>query len=184
MRIVAGLYKGFSLKAPNSLKTRPTSDRARETIFNILNNYIQDYNELEVLDVFAGSGALGLEALSRKATAATFIEIDRDAINIIHHNINHLKINDACKVLRLDATRLPHASKKFNLIFIDAPYNKGLTKKALSELFEKKWIAENAILVIEISVSETFFFPSYLKFLNERHIGITKVILATIPSMQ
>ncbi len=179
MRIVAGLYKGFNLKAPNSLKTRPTSDRARETIFNILNNYIQDYEELKVLDIFAGSGALGLEALSRGAIAATFIEIDREAINIIHSNINHLKVNDVCKVLRLDATRLPHASKKFNLIFIDAPYDKGLTKKALSELSEKKWIDENAIIVIETSVSENLFLPSYLTFLNERHIGIAKVVLAS-----
>lgn len=184
MRIIAGSYKGYSLKVPHSLKTRPTSDRARETIFNILNNYVDAYPELEVLDVFAGSGALGLEALSRGASTATFIEIDRDAINKIHDNIMHLKVDDICKVLRLDARRLPTAYKKFNLIFMDAPYSKSLTEKALKELFEKNWIAENALVIIETSVNENFSLSSYLTLLNERCIGLAKVYFSKFVPLQ
>lgn len=184
MRIIAGSYKGYNLKVPNSLKTRPTSDRARETIFNILNNYVDEYAELDVLDIYAGSGALGLEALSRGASTATFIEIDREAIDKIHDNINHLKVNNFCKVLRLDARRLPTAYKRFNLIFMDAPYNKGLTEKALKELFEKEWIASNALILIETSINETFSLPLYLTLLNERRIGLAKVHLAKFLPLQ
>ena|SRR5690606_33171295 len=178
MRIIAGSYKGYTLKVSNSLKTRPTSDRARETIFNILNNYISEYADLEVLDIFAGSGALGLEALSRGASAATFIEIDREAISKIYDNIGHLKVDDISKVLRLDGTRLPSAYKKFSLIFMDAPYNKGLTEKTLKELFEKEWIAKNALIIIETSVNESFSLPPYLTLLNERHIGLASIFFS------
>lgn len=184
MRIIAGSYKGYHLKVPDSLKTRPTSDRARETIFNILNNYVDSYSELEALDVFAGSGGLGLEALSRGSLSATLIEIDRDAINKIHDNIRHLKVDDVCKVLRLDARRLPTAYKKFSLIFMDAPYNKGLTEKALKELYEKNWIAENALVIIETSINENFSPPSYLTRLNERCIGLAKVFFLKFVSLQ
>lgn len=184
MRIIAGSYKGYTLKVPNSLKTRPTSDRARETIFNILNNYVDEYTELKVLDIFAGSGALGLEALSRGASTATFIEIDHDAINKIYDNINHLKVDDLCKVLRLDGRRLPAAYKKFNLIFMDAPYNKELTEKALKELVEKEWIAPNALIVIEVSTNENFSLPPSFIFLNERRIGLAQVYLARFLLLQ
>ncbi|AIL12985.1 hypothetical protein IM40_04855 [Candidatus Paracaedimonas acanthamoebae] len=184
MRIIAGSYKGYTLKVPNSLKTRPTSDRARETIFNILNNYVDEYSELDVLDIFAGSGALGLEALSRGASTATFIEIEREAVNKIYENINHLKVDDFCKILRLDSRRLPTAYKKFNLIFMDAPYNKGLTEKALKEIFEKGWIAPNALIVIETSDNENFSLPPYLTLLNERRIGLAKVFLSKLLSLQ
>ncbi|MBN9412899.1 MAG: 16S rRNA (guanine(966)-N(2))-methyltransferase RsmD [Candidatus Paracaedimonas acanthamoebae] len=184
MRVIAGSYKGYNLKVPNTLKTRPTSDRARETIFNILNNYVSTYTELEVLDIFAGSGALGLEALSRGASSANFIEIDREAIHIIYENIAHLKVDDICKVSRLDARRLPIAYKKFDLIFMDAPYNKELTEKALKELFEKAWIAPNALFIIETSINELPSFPSYLTLLNERHIGLARVFLLKFSSLQ
>ncbi|MFN7709505.1 MAG: 16S rRNA (guanine(966)-N(2))-methyltransferase RsmD [Holosporales bacterium] len=156
MRIVAGSLRGFKLQAPNEKITRPTSDRARESVFNVLSTLLvdldRDYDSLSCLDVFAGSGALGFEALSRGVQDLTLIERHPEAIAVLHANAQHLKVE--AKILRLDALKLPKAFRQFNLIFLDPPYKKGFIEPCVASLETQGWLAPGALLVIEFGAHE------------------------------
>ncbi|MBL9029808.1 MAG: 16S rRNA (guanine(966)-N(2))-methyltransferase RsmD [Caedimonas sp.] len=176
MRIIAGKWKGHSLKGPKSPLTRPTSDRLRETIFNILNAYFMkndiSLDRLRVLDAFAGTGALGLEALSRGAHSVTFIEKTTTACGVIRENINFLKAQSQCSLIQSDVLTLK-ASEIFSydLLFVDPPYHQSLCEKALERFFEQGWLAKNAIIVVETDSSETLIFPEHFQLLDHRAVG-------------
>ncbi len=179
MRIVGGKLKGRSLNTPRSDATRPTSDRVREAVFNILNHAIEDFtieNAL-VLDLFAGTGALGLEALSRDAKFSLFVEQSADARALIRRNVEDLGLVGAVKIFRRDATNLGDIKRfdPFSLIFLDPPYGYGIGEKALLSAHRGGWIAEGAICVLEEKKSAEIDIPDGFEILDERIYGDTQI---------
>lgn len=179
MRIVAGRFRGFALAPPRGQAIRPTSDRVREAIFNILAHGIGDF-ELEgarVLDLFAGTGALGLEALSRGASHAHFVEDSAEARGLIRRNIETLGLTGATKIYRRDATRLGEIGslRPFGLLFADPPYGKGLAEKALAAARAGGWLLGGAIAVVEERAGADFSPPEGFSALDRRIYGDTAV---------
>lgn len=155
MRIIAGKHRGTHLsevgKGDEAAHLRPTSDRVRESLFNVLEGgrFGRPLQNARVLDLFAGSGALGLEALSRGAAHATFVENGKAGQRLIAQNIAKLGCAGDCTVLKTDATRLPPAPTACSLIFLDPPYGKGLGQLALGAAMAQGWIASGALIVWE-----------------------------------
>lgn len=152
MRIVGGNLRGRRLAAPQGPETRPTGDRVRETMFNILNHRFElPGPDTRALDLFAGSGALGLEAVSRGAAAAFFVETAAPARGLIWTNIEALELTGRTKIFRRDATRLGSVGtiSPFNLVLADPPYGKGLGEEALNSAHAGGWLSENAVCVLE-----------------------------------
>jgi 16S rRNA (guanine966-N2)-methyltransferase len=183
MRLVAGRFKGRVLVAPSGRATRPTADRVREALFNILahggpDHDGLDFENLRVLDVFAGSGALGFEAMSRGAPQAWFIEQDAEACAIIAHNARKLLIADQIKIIRCDAMKPPKSKAPFDLILFDAPYLSGSAAPALKALSATGWIARDATVIIEVGASEPFKSPlPELEIFDERRYGAARIVL-------
>ncbi len=153
MRIIAGEFRGRALasvgKGDAGAHLRPTTDRVRESLFNVLTHQI-DFDGLRVLDLFAGTGALGLEALSRGAAHATFVDDGRVAQGLIRKNIEVTGSADRTNLIRRDATRLPvNPGEPYDLIFLDPPYGKGMGQKALSAAVTGGWLTEDALVVWE-----------------------------------
>ena len=147
MRVISGIARGSKIETIDSLKTRPTLDRVKEALFNILQNDIKDSI---VLDLFAGSGALGIESLSRGAKKVYFCDTNIDAIKVIKRNLEKTRLIDNAEVFFGDYTKLLNKIKeKIDIIFIDPPYKSDLGVKALKELINKELINENSIIVIE-----------------------------------
>lgn len=153
MRIIAGDFRGRALasvgKGDAGAHLRPTTDRVRESLFNVLSHQI-DFDDLRVLDLFAGTGALGLEALSRGAAHVTFVDDGHVAQGLIRKNIELTRSADKTDLVRRDATRLgqnPNAA--YDLIFLDPPYGKSLGQKAIAAAIAGGWLAEGALLVWE-----------------------------------
>lgn len=156
MRIVGGKFRGRPLVTPKSNAIRPTTDRARESLFNILNSAYPDlFKGARVLDLFAGTGALGLEAMSRGANACCFVEEGVEGRGLLRTNIESLGLQGATRILRRDATQLGNIGtiKPFTLLFADPPYNKGLGEKALVSAASGGWIEPGAICILEESAS-------------------------------
>src|SRR5216683_4685004 len=156
LRIVGGSHRGRRLVAPPGELVRPTSDRAREALFNILShgNFAASglpFAGRPVLDAFAGTGALGLEALSRGASAAVFIERERDALAALRRNIAALGEEDRAQIVAGDATRPPRAALACAIAFLDPPYHSGLAASALSALTAAGWLTPDTLAVIEIA---------------------------------
>ncbi|MBR6712398.1 MAG: 16S rRNA (guanine(966)-N(2))-methyltransferase RsmD [Selenomonadaceae bacterium] len=153
MRIITGRAKGLRLKTPAGLATRPTSDRVKESLFSILSGLI-DFAEVEsVLDIFAGTGALGLEAISRGAGSATFI--DMATADIIRDNLTRARFT-GCRVMRGDFERiLRRLGSQFDLIFSDPPYSTGLAQKSLELVAELKLLNAGGLMVVEHGAQET-----------------------------
>ncbi len=176
MRIIAGTKRAKSLFTPKDNTIRPTSDRARESVYNILASKLSTFNDLDVLDVFSGTGALGLEAASRGARSVTFVDIDlsltkKNALLCGFNNLYYLKA---------DATKLPKAARSFDLIFLDAPYNRGLTEPTLNVLLNNGYFKTAAIIVIETAKEEKFTSPSALLLVDERIYGAAKFSFLTL----
>ncbi|MDI4658695.1 16S rRNA (guanine(966)-N(2))-methyltransferase RsmD [Xanthobacter autotrophicus] len=152
MRIVGGNLKGRALKGPSSSATRPTSDRLRESLFNVLvHAYGDPCDGARVLDLFAGTGALGIEALSRGARFALFVEEAAEARGLIRDNVEALGLTGVTKVFRRDATRLGDMGpgEPYGLVFCDPPYGKGLAERALASAAAGGWLAPDALVVVE-----------------------------------
>tara|TARA_Y200000002_G_scaffold367892_1_gene360397 strand:- start:208 stop:768 length:561 start_codon:yes stop_codon:yes gene_type:complete len=177
MRIVGGKWRGQRLfqlsKSPIGIGLRPTTDRVRETTFNILQHGIGfDMKESRVLDLFCGTGALGLEALSRGANYVCFIDVEKTSLNIVNKNLNILGIENEVTLLQRDVTKLKQNHEQdYNLIFLDPPYGKGLGELALGNALERGWISQNATVVWE--EKDEVFPPEELHLIKSRAIGIS-----------
>lgn len=178
MRIIGGQCKGRKLKAPAGETTRPTSQRARQIIFDhlmhapwygkaLLENAI-------VLDCFAGTGAMGLEALSRGAEFSTFIEKDRLAAAVLRDNIKACAVENKTAVTLCDITKISAAPKLHNLVFLDPPYHKGLIPQALDALIRKGWLADKALIITESEHQSDEMTPES-PLLLRRHIGVAEL---------
>ena len=179
MRIVGGKFRGRALKSPASNAIRPTSDRLRESVFNILvHAYGNPIEGARVLDLFAGTGALGLEALSRGAHYTLFVEEAAEARALIRENIESLALTGATKIFRRDAATLgdmgPIAA--FDLVFCDPPYGRGLAERSLASASAGKWLAPAALVVVEDTVKPGFKTPEGFEELERRDYGDTEVI--------
>ena len=152
MRIVGGKFGGRKLAVPKSQNIRPTTDRTRESLFNILNHtYPDKLRHTRVLDVFAGTGALGLEAMSRGAGYCVFIEIGAEGRGLLRTNIETFGLNGHTKVFRRDATKPGDIGtlRPFDIVFADPPYGKDLGESALTALAENGWLQEGALCILE-----------------------------------
>lgn len=182
MRIVGGKFKGHGLAGPKGEATRPTSDRVREAIFNILAHGVSEFSVegARVLDLFAGTGAMGLEALSRGARFCQFVDDSAEARGVIRRNADALGVIGQCKIWRRDATRLGRAAPQpgFDLIFADPPYNKNLGAKALASLIEGEWLNPGAIVVVEEAERAALACPPELTEIDRRVYGETQLLIA------
>lgn len=180
MKIVAGLHRGRTLAAPKGLTARPTAARAREALFSILSSKgLFDDEGLDVLDCFAGTGALGLEALSRGAGRAVFIEHDPASLAALAANIETLGETERTRVIRADARRPPKAPHPCHLIFLDPPYGKDLIAPALAALAANGWLAEKAVVVAEAGADEEPVLPGGFTLADARTYGAAKFLILT-----
>lgn len=154
MRIVAGQWRGRKLAAPQGDGTRPTADRARETLFSMLTSRLGSFEGLAVADLFAGSGALGLEALSRGAASCLFVEQDAAAIRALRQNIAALRAQPQCDVRASSVLALGPAKQPLDLILLDPPYASGAGSVALDKLTRLGWIGESTWVSLETEVGE------------------------------
>lgn len=179
MRIIGGAHRGRALasvgKGDTAAHLRPTSDRVRESLFNVLaGGYGDPVTGAHVLDIFAGTGALGLEALSRGAEAVSFIESGRKALSLLRQNIGLCRAETACRVVAQDARKpgvnpgAPH-----DLVFLDPPYGKALGEVALTAALAGGWVSETALIVWEESAPITP--PNGLRLIEERRYGDTMI---------
>jgi 16S rRNA (guanine966-N2)-methyltransferase len=181
MRIVGGNHRGRRLVAPPGEALRPTGERAREALFDVLSHGEfaaagVPFAEAAVLDAFAGTGAFGLEALSRGAAEALFIENDRTALVALRRNIAVLGETDRCRVIAGDATRPPRAPVACATAFLDPPYASGLAAPALTALAGAGWLTPNALAVVEIGAREAFEPPDGFAVLDERVYGAARLV--------
>ena len=180
MRIVGGTFKGRRLQAPEGRELRPTADRVREAVFNILGHGLDvDIEGLAVVDFFAGTGAMGLEALSRGAAHATFVDQSSEANRLIRKNAGALGAAQNTTVLNLGADNLPPppliANAPCALAFLYPPYETGLATPALISAAAKGWIETGSICTVELAAKETFDVPAGFDVLDERKYGAARV---------
>jgi 16S rRNA (guanine966-N2)-methyltransferase len=184
MRIVAGRHRGASLATPKGQDIRPTSDRVRESMFNILAHGVgAEIAGARVLDLFAGTGALGLEAMSRGAAFALFVEESAEARGIIRRNTEMLSLMGASKIFRRDATQLGERGNfaPFSLVFADPPYGKGLGERALISAAEGGWLTPDAIAILEESAQSEFTPPAGFTLLDSRVYSGTAIYFLGLP---
>lgn len=175
MRIVAGQYRGKKLYSPEGKNVRPTSERAREAVFNILNSrYENGCANLRVADIFAGTGAFGFDALSRGAAGVVFVDKDT---RLVQKNAGLFpKEREKIKIIRADAHFLPFAAEKFDIIYLDAPYAQNLTIPVLQQLTAKNWLKENTLCIAEIRCDEQFSLPDGFKLADKRTYGLARIL--------
>lgn len=167
MRIIAGEHRGRKLTAPAGKTARPTSDRLRETIFNILEHGSglrpdKGIKDARVADIFAGTGAMGLEALSRGAATGVFIEKHHDSVAALRGNIEMLGLpEDVARIMVADARNLPTQEHPFDIVFMDPPYGRDLAGPTLASLAASGWVGPDSLVVLEVPKSETDDFPGY-----------------------
>jgi 16S rRNA (guanine966-N2)-methyltransferase len=171
LKVIAGRWRGRPLAAPEGATTRPTSARAREALFSMLESRLGSLEGLAVLDLFAGSGALGIEALSRGAARALFVERDPAAIRAIRANLARLGAQAQGDVLAADAARLGPAPARFDLVLLDPPYGAGLAGPALERLVRSGWLAPGGWLSVETAPGEGLALPQGLALAAERRHG-------------
>ena len=180
MRIIAGKWRGRPLEAPPGMDTRPTADRVRETLFNMLASRLGSFEELRVADLFAGSGALGFEALSRGAASATFVERDPKAIAAIRRNAE--KLGTPVELLSGSALALPRAAP-FDLVFADPPYATGSGAAVIEAVTKSGWLAPGSWISIETRRDDRID-PGKLALETERVVGRARLWLLRDPSTQ
>jgi len=174
MRIIGGKYRGKKLFSPQENGVRPTSDRARESVFNILNSMLpMEWSEYRLADLFAGTGAFALEALSRGVSTITMVDINT---SIIKKNAALFPIEkEKIKIITADAAKLGQNLQKYNLLFMDAPYNKGLSELALLSLSQNDWLEDGAICIVETEKKEKLPLPAGFELTDERIYGLAKI---------
>ncbi|HTO79752.1 MAG TPA: 16S rRNA (guanine(966)-N(2))-methyltransferase RsmD, partial [Methylocystis sp.] len=179
MRVVGGRLKGRNLASPSSREIRPTADRLRESVFNILvHAYDNPIEGARVLDLFAGTGALGIEAVSRGAAFALFVDNGAEARALLRNNVETLGLGGVTKIFRRDATDLgpAHPVDPFSLAFLDPPYGKGLADQALISLRDGGWLTPGALLVVEEAKAVAFTAPEGFAELERRAYDDTEFV--------
>jgi 16S rRNA (guanine966-N2)-methyltransferase len=183
MRVAGGKYGGRTLVAPTDLRVRPTSDKVRQALFNILAH--REFGDFTLegasaIDLFCGTGALGIEALSRGARFCLFVDDDADSRALVRENIEALKLTGVTKIWRRDAADLGPVNTgsggPFDLAFLDPPYRKGLAEKCLASLKDGGWLKPGAVVIVETATDETFVHEGY-ELLDARNYGETLVTL-------
>lgn len=181
MRIVGGKFRGRGLVTPADQTIRPTSDRVREAVFNVLLHgpLAAGLDGVRVIDLFAGTGALGLEAVSRGCSYALFVEDSAEARGLIRENIEALGLTGCTRIFRRDACDLGPAGHlgQFGLAFLDPPYDKGFTDKALLSLIAGGWLTGDAVVVVEERAGVAVAVPDGLTQLDTRSYGDTEIII-------
>jgi 16S rRNA (guanine966-N2)-methyltransferase len=177
MRIIGGKWRGRAIEAPPGLATRPTADRVRETLFSMLASRLGSFEDLRVADLFAGSGALGLEALSRGAASATFVESDTKAAGIIRRNAE--KLGAPIQLITGSALALPRA-ELFDLIFADPPYSAGSGSAVVASVLKASWLAPGGWMGVETSRDDAVE-PGELILDTTRHVGRARLTLLRRP---
>lgn len=178
MRVVGGEFRGRPLATPRDQSIRPTTDRAREAVFNVLaHRFGEKLEGARVLDLFAGTGALGLEALSRGASYAVFIEESAEGRGLIRSNVEAFGLTGRTKIFRRDATKLGEAGTMapFGLLFADPPYGKGLGEQALQSARAGGWLVPGALCVVEESAAAPFQPGTGFSVIDERNYGETVI---------
>ncbi|NCU11776.1 MAG: 16S rRNA (guanine(966)-N(2))-methyltransferase RsmD [Sphingomonadaceae bacterium] len=181
LRIIAGQWRGRKLTAPAGDTTRPTADRTRETLFSMLVSRIGDFEGLAVADLFAGSGALGLEALSRGAASCTFVEQDAAAIRALRGNIAALRAAPQCDVRASSVLALGPAKAPLDLILLDPPYHSGAGAVALDKLNRLGWIGEGTWISLETAFDEEPRVKG-LEAVADRKVGKARITLLRVPA--
>ncbi len=163
MRVISGIARGMKLKTPEGLDTRPTQDRLKETLFNMIQSQIAD---CVFVDMFSGSGSIGIEALSRGAKKAYFIEHGKEAISCIETNLTTTKLKQSAVVLKMDVLSSIHHifEKEADIIFMDPPYNQFHEKEILTCLKDMKYVTEDTIIIVEASLETDFDYAEALGF--------------------
>ena len=176
MKIIAGAWRGRSLAVPAGETTRPTSARAREALFSTLQSRLGSFDGLRVADLFAGTGALGLEALSRGAAHCTFVERDRAALSALRANVAKVGAEARAQVIARTAPAIGFIETPVKLAFLDAPYGRGLTAATLGALRERAWLEPDALVAAEVAADETLEAPGY-ELMKERRYGPALILL-------
>jgi 16S rRNA (guanine966-N2)-methyltransferase len=176
-RIIAGRHRGRRLEVPKGELVRPSAERLREALFSILEHQDPPLAGARFLDLFAGSGAVGLEALSRGAARLIAIEADRAAATALRQNIEKLGEGERARLVIGDATRLPRAVEPVDIVYLDPPYGSGLTVAALVSLTAGGWLAPAARVVVELAAKEPFLEPAGFLIDDERRYGAGRVVL-------
>lgn len=183
MRVIAGIARSVPLITPKGLETRPTSDQIKETLFNMLQGYIEGSN---FLDLYAGSGQIGIEALSRGAEFAAFVEKSDEAVKCIKANVDKTKFAGKSMILKLEVLSgirtLELEKKRFDIVFLDPPYNQGLEQGILTALVGSAILNDEVIIIVEASKNTDFSFVDYLGlkivkdkiYKNNRHLFLRK----------
>ena len=189
LRIIAGVHRGRKLETAPGNTLRPTAERVREAIFNKLTHGLlttsgAPLSDVYVLDVFAGTGALGFEALSRGALRVAFIENDAATARLIKRNAEHLGATNTTTVIRRDATKPGPAREPASLVLMDAPYRSGITVAALGALQDGGWIAHGAIVVVEVARDEDIVPSAGFEVVDDRRYGAARIIFLRSPTSE
>lgn len=176
-RIIAGIHKGRRLSVPKGRDIRPTTDRMRERLFSMLmHSRYPDLGGARVLDLFAGTGALGLEALSRGAKTVTFVEKAPASLQVLKENISALNVQDQTSLLAKSATLLPPADHPCDVVFMDPPYRQNLVEPALQSILSGNWLAAGGVIVCELATDDESAIPSALEIVDERSQGQQRIL--------
>jgi 16S rRNA (guanine966-N2)-methyltransferase len=179
MRVVGGRLRGREIAAPRSQAIRPTADRLRETLFNILAHaYGDPVTGARVLDLFAGTGALGIEAVSRGAAFALFVDDGAEARALLRQNVETLGLGGLTRIFRRDATKLGpvHPLQPFSLAFLDPPYGNGLAEQALASMRDGGWLVTDSLIVVEEAIASKFAPPAGYAEIERRNHGDSELI--------
>jgi 16S rRNA (guanine966-N2)-methyltransferase len=183
MRIVGGRCRGRTLAGPKSQGIRPTGDRLRESLFNILAHAYDDpVADARVLDLFAGTGALGLEAISRGAAFTLFVDDGAEARALMRANVDALGVGGVTRIFRRDATKLgpAHPVEPFDLAFLDPPYGKGLAEKALAAARDGGWLVKDALVVVEEAADAGFKAPDGYEEIERRRYDDSELVFLRV----
>ncbi len=176
IRVIAGAFKGRRLAVPRGDAVRPTADRAREALFGILEHGEPGLREARFLDLFAGSGAVGIEAFSRGAREVLLVESGREALAVLRANLANLPHGGAIRTMPADATRLGAAPGAFDIAFLDPPYRSGLAPAALESLAAGGWLEAEARVVVELAARESFAVPAGYRIEDQRRYGSCRFV--------
>lgn len=177
IRIITGKFKGRKLSVLEGRDIRPTTDRMRERVFSMLGHHrYPDIHRARVADIFAGTGALGLEALSRGASHVSFVEKSPASLKVLETNIAALKVQDQTQILKIDAQTLSKPPAPFDIIFLDPPYRMGLLAPTLNSIIATDWLSKDSVIIAELASDDETDFPESLDIVDERTQGQQRIV--------